>query len=162
MLEVLARLDEALKECHASPIWALSGTAVVEGLDGIVRQQSQLEALRLRFVHEIDAQGIARTQGASSTGVWLRNRYRTWPDGWSVKLAGWLHGEGATTATALAAGDVNPAQARVIAKAVGTLPAERRTEAQQFMIEHAAALDPDGLVKVGERLLEKLDPERAR
>src|SRR2546429_5324457 len=145
MLEVLARLDEALKECHASPIWALPGTTLVDGLDEIVRQQSQLEALRLKFVHEIDAQGIPRTHGASSTGTWLRNRHRTWPDGRSVKLAGWLHGEGATTATALAAGDVNPAQARVIAKAVGALPAERRTGAQQFTIHHAAALDPDGL-----------------
>src|SRR5256885_2278429 len=161
MLEVLARLDEALKECHASLIWALPGTTLVDGLDEIVRQQSQLEALRLRFVHEIDAQGIPRTHGASNTGVWLRNRYRTWPDGRSVKLATWLHDEGTTTATALAAGDINPAQARVIAKAVGNLPAERRTEAQHFMIGHAAALDPDGLVKIGERLLEKLDPERA-
>src|SRR2546430_10477749 len=117
MLEALARLDEALTECHASPTWALPGNALVDGLDEIVHLQSQLEALRLKFVHEIDAQGIARAQGASSTGTWLRNRYRTWPDARSVKLAGWLHDEGATTATALAAGDLNPAQARAIANA---------------------------------------------
>src|SRR5256886_17140059 len=90
MLEVLARLDEALTECHASPIWALPGNDLVEGLDEIVHLQSQLEALRLKFVHEIDAQGIPRTQGASTTGGWLRNRYRTWTDGRSVQLAGWL------------------------------------------------------------------------
>src|SRR5882724_3113591 len=138
MLDVLVRLDEALAECHASAIWALSTTNLVEGLDEIVCQQSQLEALRLKFVHEIDAQGIARRHGATSTGVWLRNRHHTRPDGRSVTHAAWLHNEGDTTAAALAAGEVNPAQARVIEKAVGNVPAAHRTKAQQFMISQAA------------------------
>jgi hypothetical protein len=134
---------------------------LVQGLDDIVRQLTQLEALRLRFVHEIHAQNIPHTHGATNTGVWLRNRYRTWPDSASVKHAGWLDDEGATTAAALAAGAVNPAQARVIAKAVTKIPAVDRAEAQQFMIEQAASLGPDQLVKVGERLFETLDPDAA-
>ena len=161
MLEVLAKVDEALHECLASPVFALSSTDLVAALDDIVRQQTQLEALRLRFVREIHAQNIAHTHGASNTGTWLRNRYRTWPDGGSVKHAGWLDDEGTTTATALAAGVVNPAQARVIAKAVGKVPTPNRAEAQRFMIEQAAVLGPDQLVKVGERLFETLDPDRA-
>jgi Domain of unknown function (DUF222) len=156
MLEALAGVGEALEQCHP---WALSGESLVSGLDDIVRVQCQLEALRLEFVHEIDAQGVARAQGASSTGVWLRNRCRTWPAKQTVELAAWLHDEGAPTASALAAGDLNAAQAQVIAKAMADLPTERRIEAQHAMIKEARALDPIQLGKIGDRLFEHLNPD---
>ncbi len=161
MLDALVRLDEALVECLDTSVWALSGTALVDGLDRIVRIQSQLEALRLQFIHEVHAQGIAHSTGATSTHAWLRHRYRTMPDKRSVELATWLHHEGAPTASALACGDVNVLQARVIAKAVADLPAEHRAEGQQAMIRHAAQLGPDGLGKIGDRLFEILDPDAA-
>ncbi len=161
MLDALVRLDEALVECLDTSVWALSGTALVDGLDRIMKIQSQLEALRLQFIHEVHAQGIAHSAGATSTHAWLCHRYRTMPDKRSVELAAWLHHEGAPTAAALACGDLNPAQARVIAKAVADLPAEHRAEGQQAMIRHAAQLDPDGLSKIGDRLFETLDPDAA-
>jgi uncharacterized protein DUF222 len=161
MLDALVRLGEALVECHASPVWTLSGTVLIEGLDDIVRLQSQLEALRLTFIHEIHAQGIARTTGAPSTATWLRDRYHTAPDRRSIDLATWLHHDGAPTATALAAGHINPQQARVIAKAVHDLPPERRHEGQQNLIHHATTLGPDQLTKAGDHLFELLDPHGA-
>jgi Domain of unknown function (DUF222) len=141
----------------------LSGETLLATLDVGMRSRNQFEAFLLDLIHQADIQGIAKTQGATNTAAWLRDRYRLPISNanQSVKLATWLHSDGEQTATAMAAGDVNPDQARVIANAVKELPAQRRDEGEQNLIHHAHTLGPRELRLAGEHLFEVLDPDGA-
>src|SRR5437879_2816530 len=114
---MLEALVEELTGFHA---WALSGEALIAAVDEGMRFRNQFDAFLPELVHQAELQGVAATQGATGTAVWLRDRYRVCgrDAGQWVKLASWLQGEGAATEAALASGDLNTAQARVIKKAI--------------------------------------------
>src|SRR5882672_2888853 len=156
MQEALADLGQALEKCQSSPTWTLTGEPLITSLDACFQLRSQLDTVVLALIAEADAQGVAVGQGATNTATWLRDRQRVSIHlaHQLVKLAAWLHGDGAQTAAALAAGSVNLEQARVIGAAVADLPAEFRAEGEQYLIEQAATFGPKELTALGQRLFE--------
>ena len=150
----------ALEELAGRPVFALSDVEVAAGLAAVAAGAAFLDALRLRLVREADARGLAVAAGATSTAVWLRERDRLSPHTaarW-VKLAASV---GSATAEALAEGRVNLEQAAVIAQAVGQVPVEHREAGEKLLVDQAATFGPRELARLGERVLEVVDPEGA-
>jgi hypothetical protein len=160
MLETLVKLEEELTGFHA---WALSGDTLVAALDEGMRFRNQFDRFLLALIHQAELQGVAKTQGATGTGAWLRDRYRMWitDANRTVKLATWLHADGQQTGAAMAAGDLNTDQARVIAVAVNDLPTARRVEGEAFLVGQAQVLPPRELRLAGTHLCETIDPDGA-
>jgi hypothetical protein len=161
--EALAVLDRALKECRSVSVWALSDSAVVDGVDWLQVLAQQVAALQLEFIRQVDGRGIAAAQGATSTAAWLRDRHRISPSAArrQVKLAAALHSDLPATADALAAGAVNVEQVQVIAEAVTDLPAEHRAAGEKHLAAEAATFGPRELGILGQRVLEVVAPEEA-
>src|SRR5882672_460007 len=163
MQEALADLGQALEKCQSSPTWTITGEPLMTSMDACFQLRAQLDAVLLALVHEADAQGVAVSQGATNTATWLRDRQRVSIHlaHQLVKLAAWLHDEGAQTGAALAAGSVNVEQARVIAAAVDDLPAEFRVEGEAYLLEQPAVFGPKELGALGQRLFEVIAPDQA-
>ncbi len=160
MLETLAELEQELAGFHA---WALSGDTLITTLDQAIRFRNQFDAFLLSLVHQVEIQGVAKHQGATNTAAWLRDRYRTpiTEANHTIKLATWLHTDGEQTAAAIATGDLNTDQARLIEKAVKNLAAERRAEGETYLVGQAPGLGLKQLKAAGDYLFEVLDPDRA-
>ncbi|MGC9670473.1 DUF222 domain-containing protein [Planosporangium sp. 12N6] len=163
VVEALAVLDRAVRECRSVPVWAWSDATVVGALDRVRVLAARLAALQLALVREVDARGVAAAQGASGTGAWLAGRYRMSPAeaGRQVRLAAVLETDLPATAEALAAGAVNVEQARVIASAVAGLPVEHRAAADRHLVGEAAAFGPRELGVLGRRVFEVVAPDEA-
>jgi hypothetical protein len=147
----------ALTEGNA---WSMSDPDLATALDEIAAVEAGLAACELAVVAEADGRHVGAA-GATSTAGWLRGRLRLHPGEASrtVKLAAALHRGCAATGAALAAGQVNSEQARVITETMAGLPAVdtvTRARAEEFLIGHAAVLDPLLLAKAGRALTETL------
>jgi hypothetical protein len=150
-----------LAELVSRPVFVLSDKEIAAGLDAVAAGVAVLEGLRLRLVREADARGLAVAAGVSSTAVWLRNRALVSPQTaarW-VKLAAGL--DGTLTGEALSEGRVNLEQAAVIAHAVGLVPVEHRDAGEKALLGQAAVLGPRELARLGEHLVDLVDPAGA-
>jgi hypothetical protein len=156
-------VEEALKECARSPLWARSPQELIDGLDHVRTLTSVLASLGLGLLREIDGRGIPKTQGASSTSAWLRDRYRLSPGAASqqVNLATILDTQLPQAAAALAAGTINPEQVQLIAKTVPGLPVEYRADGEKFLVEQCAQFGPRELGRIATHLLDRVAPEVA-
>jgi hypothetical protein len=165
--EVLAVLDRALDDVRSMPVWSASDAALVTCLDRVQVMVSQVAALRLRLVREVDGRGLPVGQGASSTTAWLRDRYRLSGSAAHrmVRLAAALDAGLPGAADALAAGAVNVEQAQVIAAAVADLPtdvpADVRAAGEQYLLGQASTFGPRELGALGQRLHEVIAPADA-
>jgi hypothetical protein len=54
--------------------WAMSSPELLTAFDAVQALLVEANAALLGLVREIDARGIAKNEGASSTAVWIRNR----------------------------------------------------------------------------------------
>ncbi|MEW2146196.1 DUF222 domain-containing protein [Micromonospora vinacea] len=167
MVEELAQADEAAAACVDAPAWALPEHDLIAALDAAHRLQQRLAAVTLSLIREIDGRGTARTQGASSTAVWLRERLRlTVPAARRlVDLATALDTGSPGIRQALADGAVSLEQARVIADAATTVQATAGTEAADkavsLLTDWAGQFDPTLLRKLGTRILDHVAPDLA-
>jgi hypothetical protein len=163
MASAWAVLEDALRECARTPMWARSSGELVEGLDRVQVLCSQLAALGLGLLREIDGRGIPTGQGAANTTAWLRDRYRlsAGAAGKQVRLAAALDAQLPQTAAALAAGSINCEQAEVIAKTISTLPGEYRVDGERVLVEQCATFGPRELGRIGRYLLDRVAPEVA-
>jgi len=89
--------------------WRLGESELLTSTTELSQRISELEALRLRMVHEVDTRGTAKTLGAASTAAWLSGATRMAPGA----AAGIVHlgralTELADTAEALATGGSAP------------------------------------------------------
>jgi hypothetical protein len=160
--EALTRVEEAVKDCLSVGVYALPPASLVDCLDRVQVLAQRVLSLQLGLVREADARSVAAGEGASSTAVWLRDRWRVTPSTAArmVKLAAVLDARPATAA-ALAAGMVNGEQATVIGAAVKRLPILHHADGERLLLSHADVLGPRELGRVGERLFEVLDPDQA-
>jgi hypothetical protein len=163
MADAWAVVEDALRECARTPMWARSSEELVEGLDRVQVLCSQLAALGLGLLREIDGRGIPAGQGAANTTAWLRDRYRLSAGAASkrVRLAAVLDAQLPQTAAALAAGSINPEQAEVVAKTVLSLPGEFRGDGERVLVEQCAVFGPRELGRIGGYLLARVAPEVA-
>ncbi|MCZ7377122.1 HNH endonuclease signature motif containing protein [Micromonospora sp. WMMC250] len=167
MVEELAQADDAVAACVDAAAWPLTEHELVAALDAAHRLQQRLAAVTLTLVREIDGRGTARTHGASTTAVWLRERLRmTVPAARRlVDLATALDTGNPGIRQALADGAINLDQARVIADTVTTVhrsaDAETAEKAVGVLVEWAGQFDPTLLRRVGTRILDHVAPDLA-
>ena len=162
---VLERVSAGLAEAGEERLWAASDDEVVGRVAAALRVRAQADAVLLGAVGEVEARGLARARGASSTRAWLIGAHRVDPGeaGMLVRTGRSLRMGCQATGLALAASEVSLAQARVIIRSVQDLPTDLGpglvAAGETTMIGHAAVFDPSKLALIGRRLAECLDPE---
>lgn len=163
MREALAALGLAVGKCQSTLVWSLPDGALVECVSDYFGLCSQLDAVGLALIRELDGRAIAAGHGATSTKAWLTEAARIHPGTAQrlVRLAASVEADLPRTAQALAAGSVNVEQAEVVARAVADLPVEHRADGERFLLEQAAIFGPRQLDILGRRLLEVTAPEQA-
>ena len=165
MLTLVAALDAAVDEvAGVDPIY-MTVPDKKATLTGVARARARLEAIELKVLAAAD--DIAEATGDRSTATWLANETRDAHGTVRRKavLARALTSRWAQTADALGAGEVNLAQARVIAEALEALPKDLSGDlllkAEALLVEEAAKLGPKELAVLGARVLERFAPEIA-
>ena len=131
--------------------WAMSTPELVDAVDVVQALVVEANAVLLRLVREVDARGVAKEQGASSTAVWLRDRHRVSVRSAHrlVKTAAALDAAPPVVGEAVAAGAVNRDQADTILRSLGRLPrdvgADIRDRAAAALVGFCGEHDPESL-----------------
>jgi hypothetical protein len=160
-------VEERLESLSARCPWALSPDEVVAELDVLVPWIVRAEAALLARVREVEGRGIARRDGATSTTMWLRNRYLMGgATAWRyARLAAALGRAPDTVRDAVVEGRMNLDQAEVVMQALVALPPELgveiRDRAAKELVRVAGGLEPVQLRTVGEAILQLVAPEVA-
>ncbi|WP_430503332.1 DUF222 domain-containing protein [Micromonospora trifolii] len=163
----LAQVGGAVDDCAETALWALSDDELLASLDATQVVAQRLAAVQLGLVRELDGRGVAATQGASSTAVWLRERLRL--SGRNarqlVQLAATIDAAPPAVRDALLSGAITVEQGRVVAETIAALPVETGPEvadkATQLLVAWADRFDPTSLSRLGERVLAHVAPELA-
>ena len=119
-----------------------------------------------RALADLDGRGAAGAEHgvpAASTAAWLRHRLRMGAGTAAglVRTARALHrGPLTGTARALAAGDISPAHAQVLAAGTHDLPDHLAADAEPVLVAAARRLDPPRLRRVVAQLRLVADPDR--
>jgi hypothetical protein len=158
-----ARIAEDLAAIADVPVELMGTEEKAAALVAVSATAGRLEALRLRLLAASD--DVAAEAGARDAGAWLahethgdrREQQR------DLRLGAALAERWHLLATALAAGSVNLAQARVIAHALDRLPegvpADVVVRAEAQLVEYAATFGPGELRVLGRRILDVVAPE---
>jgi len=165
VLAALRVIDNGLDELAEGNLWSLLDGESLEVRAELERLSSRLYAAKLRSTREVEVRGSAIKAGATSTRAWLINRVRLHPGEASreLLLAARVADHLPVTAAALAAGEITPAAAAVIAdtdQALARLAtAAQRGEAEETLAGHARTLPVRGLSNVALHLTNLLDPD---
>jgi hypothetical protein len=130
------------------------------------RVEQQGAGLRLSWLAEVDARGLAVGRGATSTLAWLRGHLLIGGNaaGRMLRLALGLR-KAPATGTALAEGRVNVDQASAIVETLPTLPDDVAPDipsrVEQALLAHADVIDAPGLRSLGTQALAHAAPEVA-
>jgi hypothetical protein len=166
VIEDLVQTRQLLADAAGRAVFALTDTDLVAALDHVHAICASAHLLQSYVLAEINGRGLPAAQGATSTTAWLRGHQRISP----TAAARQVHFAKAlptlpALAAAMACGVVNAEQAQVIARAIGELPAgldpALKADAEAFMVQAAARLDPVQLRTAGAHLLSTIDPDRA-
>lgn len=135
-----------------------------DALREVERAEARLGALKLKVLAA--AGDVAAESGAKTAGSWLAGDQRLDPRAarasqrLATALERWI-----ATAAALAAGEVNLDQARVITSVLeeitDDLDTEQLAEAEATLLREAKRLDPGQLRRLGRHLADIVDPEAA-
>ncbi|MFF5179296.1 DUF222 domain-containing protein [Micromonospora sp. NPDC000316] len=167
MIDALEQAEAAVAACFDVAAWGLSEGDLVAALEVAHRLEQRVGAVKLALVREVDGRGVATTQGASSTAVWLRERLRLDVGAARrlVGLAASLDAVPCGVRDAVAGGAVTVEQARVIAETVETVRAAAGVEvadkAVGVLLDWAGQFDPFLLRRMGARILDHVAPEVA-
>ncbi len=161
-----ARLvDEALKTVADTNPTFMTIPDKAEALRELVRLESRVTELRLRVL--ADAADVAAETGARDAADWLAHESRLRPEDAraDLRLAESLDRRCPAVSSALRAGEMTPAQARVVVRAVDDLPdevpADVRDLAERALVDHAARFAPKQLARIGRHVLAVVAPEIA-
>lgn len=166
VLACAGAVEAALTETTGVEVTYMSPGDKQAALLQLTRVEAQLAALRLRVMAASD--DVAQEQGARDVAALVTHHTRT--DGNANRrdlvLAEALDRRWGQAAAALASGDVNLAQARVIAHALDALPADKVSSevlerAETHLVAQAADFGPRELRILGRRVLEVVAPEIA-
>ena len=75
----MATVEQALAECGQAAVWAWPQQKLLDNLDRLQRIATQVAALQLALIREVDGRAIATAQGATGTAAWLHDRHRISP-----------------------------------------------------------------------------------
>jgi hypothetical protein len=172
LVRFVAALESQLDEVADAAAWTMTPTELEAVLPRLTRAAARLAEIELRVLGAADRNDVGDDVGATSTPHW-----------WAVAtgqpipaaraaavLAEQLESGHETTRTALAAGRVNLAQARVLLTAVAELPDDLepslKADAEVHLVGLAdldgeLRLDPRALRVAGRKILEVVAPEVA-
>lgn len=161
----LSRIEAALDEVADTNPAYLTPEAKGAALTRLARAESRLTELRLRVL--ADADDLAATTGARDAAAWYAHATHTRPEDARAdhRLARALDRRHPHLAHALAGGQVNPAQARVIHIALTRITdhvdPEVLTRAETTLIGLAADFGPTHLARLGRHILHTIAPDLA-
>ena len=143
------RLVAGVEEVGALDLSALSDLQLEAHLSRLRRPLAALEAARARAMAEVERRVRRGADPGRVTGQLLESRRRAAKDqrmspseAKRAAEAGSHAAANPATGQAFSAGDVGPAQVRLLGDALERLPAERRAEAEKVLLEAARILDP--------------------
>ena len=164
------RLTTRLDDLADVPLLSMPPEDKRRALATIAKGEAQLAYLKLRLLVDAEESGATADASAGSAADWLavvsrqvRRDARS-----DLKLATKLEHHELLSA-GMAAGQVNPAQARAIVAAVERLPrsgefavtAEQRRQAEEHLVALAAEHDAKALRVLGRRVFEVIAPDLA-
>jgi hypothetical protein len=163
----LGPLAAAVEQLAAQNLAALPDGEAAQRVLVLRRLLDRLEGQWLRELAAVDGRGAAGAEAdsyADSTAGWLRGRLRAGhpqASRWVRTARALFRGPLGGTGRALAAGDISPAHAAVLAACTQDLPAPTAAEAEPVLLEAAGRMDPPRLRKVVGHLVEVADPQAA-
>jgi hypothetical protein len=161
----LTALATVVDELADQDLGGLADGALAERVMALRGLVDRLEGQWLADLADLDARGAAGAEHgvpAASTASWLRHRLRmsAGTAAGLVRTARALHhGPLTATAQALAAGDISPAHAQVLAYGTHDLPDHTTTDAEPVLLDAARRLDPPRLRRVLAHLRLVADPD---
>jgi hypothetical protein len=163
----LGALAAAVDELVDQDLDRLADAALAERVMALRGLLDRLEGHWLQDLADLDARGAAGAEHgvpAASTAAWLRHRLRMGAGTAAglVRTARALHrGPLTGTAQALAAGELSPAHAQVLAHGTHDLPDHLAADAEPVLLDAARRLDPPRLRRAVAQLRLVADPDGA-
>ena len=162
----LAQVHALLDEIADASLWSMGTEETGAALTEATRAAVRLAELETRLATHAAAVGVPEAVGATSVANWWAHQTRMTHTEAHRKthLAAGLERHPAVH-DALKTGEVLPAQAAAIIKAVEDLPDHGdpalRDDAERHLIGQAAHFDAKALINLGKGLLHVIDPEAA-
>ena len=159
-------LHAELDAVAGASVWSMDPVETAATLVALQRAEARLVELKARVAAHADDLHVGHAVGASSTATWLAHTTRTTrAAAYGVVRLGHDLEEHHLTRDALAAGEVQAEQARVIVRWVDQLPAEVGADAaeraERHLLTEARHHDAKALNRLGRRLFEVIAPEEA-
>jgi len=156
-------LTELLVDPTGVQKWRMGESELISSTTEFCQRIYELEALRLRMVHDVDTRGTAKTLGASRTAAWLSGATRMSPGtATGIVHLGRALTELADTAEALAAGRISTGHAKVVTGFFTHLPHGVPDEAlpscERYLLDAAAVDNPAELARRAAALRHMLEP----
>ena len=165
---VVVRLHAVLDTVGEVPVAAMPGAEIAETLADLHRAIARLVERELALVAAADRLDVASEAGCTGSAEWLRALTNLAPGRARAMLRDAVTLDAPDhdrVRTALAAGRLDAAQARVVADAVDALPGwvgpQLRAEAERHLVDEATRLDAQALAVAGRHLLDVVDPDGA-
>ena len=161
------RLGDRLDAIGEAPLWSAADAEIVDLIVGLETQQRRLAAWQAMVVAEAARRDLAKTVAATGTVPWLSALLTCRPQQARqvCRLGEDLDGGLDQTRAAFAAGEVDAAQAQVIATAVHALPddigVDGKAQAERVMLGEADRYHAGVLAALGSTLLERVAPDLA-
>lgn len=165
ILRACADITATLKDVAAVNPTFMTTSDKAEALRELTRAEARLVELRLRVM--ADAGDVAATTAAHDVAEWLtvHTRARHEDARADLRLSQALDQRYPVLAAGLRHGEVTPAQAHVIARALDDLPAEIPADvlamAEATLTGHADEFGPGQLARLGRRVVEVVAPQLA-
>jgi hypothetical protein len=163
--DALASIETALKSVADVNPTFMTAEEKADALRDLVRADSRITELRLRLLAV--AGDVAEQAAAHDAAEWLAVQARVRPEDAraDLALAVGLDSRWLVLAAALRAGEVNVAQAEVVARSLAALPRDVPEDvlvrAEETLVDHAAEFGPRQLARLGRRILDVVAPEIA-
>jgi Domain of unknown function (DUF222) len=168
IIEAASAVRDSLKAVGDANPTFMATEEKAQALVDLAAAEAQLVELRLRIL--VDAGDLAETSGARDAAAWLAHHTRIRPGDASadLALAAVLDRRHPVLAGAMREGAANPAQARVIGRALGRLHdlpeavgADVLMRAEERLVALAADFGPKDLARLGRGILEAVAPDIA-
>ncbi|KQW52593.1 hypothetical protein ASC77_24845 [Nocardioides sp. Root1257] len=161
-----ARMRDLVTDLASASVWSMDPVDTATTLVELTRLEAQVAELKARVAMHADEVQVGDTAGATSTANWLAHATnQTRPAAHRTVRFGYQLDTHTVVKDALAAGDLLADQAHVIIDAVTKLPADLDpddvTRAERHLVAEAAHHDARALKRLGDRLLEVIDPAAA-
>ncbi len=165
MTSTVHALHDLVDQVSDVPLWSMTGPGAGQTVVALEQLTSKVAALQARLLGQA-ANGADGWDREADLTRWLaaESVIARGEAGRRVVLARDLDGDHAIVAAAMANGHCSAAQARVIVEAVdrlGQVGDDVRDGAREHLVEAARTWSVPELRKLGQRVLEVLDPEHA-